>query len=258
MANIEQRRQLFTTVELKHGSIGFLGRVLLKAEYACQERGVSLEFVTAKDLQLANHSNAATWSPLLPLFDHRYNDLSDENFFAIVGRDSSGDIVACQGARHFDWHATNYFDECASLRLFYGCDTSQKLPDEECRVSAIVTKAVTGSVVFSGAAWYRPDYRGVGLVELLPRIARALAYTKWNTDFTVTMMVEANVRKGVFPRNGYPNIEWDIDVIGSRAGTARAAFMWIKQAEMLADLQVFLSDFDAEISRRGNARRASQ
>jgi hypothetical protein len=72
------------------------------------------------------------------------------------------------------------------------------------------------------------------------------------------MMIESNVKKGVFPRNGYPNIEWDIDVIGSRAGTARAAFMWIKRAEMLKDLEVFLSDFVAEVDVGRNARRANQ
>jgi hypothetical protein len=245
-------------LDLNYGPIGFLGRVLLKAEFACQQRGVHLAFVSARELQAINEANSSNWTPLLPLFDHRYNTLSDANFFAIVGRDSRGEIVACQGARHFDWAQTNYFDECSSLRLFYGDDTTQKLPEEECRVSALVTKVVTGSVVFSGAAWYRPDYRGVGLVELLPRIARALAYTKWNTDFTVTMMIESNVKKGVFPRNGYPNIEWDIDVIGSRAGTARAAFMWIKRAEMLKDLEVFLSDFVAEVDVGRNARRANQ
>ena len=55
-------------------------------------------------------------------------------------------------------------------------------------------EGVTGRVVFSGAAWYRRDYRGKQLVEILPRLSRAYAYTRWRSDCTITMMTEAVVK----------------------------------------------------------------
>jgi hypothetical protein len=252
-----ERKSLFSQVTLDHGPIGLLGRFLLKAEAACRWRGVQLRLATPAELLEANSANVSSWSPLLPVFDLRFNELNSSNMFAVIGCDNSGKVVACQAARHFEWNDTNYFDECRSLRLFYNDPEVDKLPDERCDVSALVTKSVRGSVAFSGAAWCLPEYRGIGLIEIMPRIARALAYTKWKSDFTVTMMTEHNVRKQVFKRSGYANIEFDIDVVASRAGSARAAFLWFKEQEMLADLTDFLSHFEAEIELGIQTRRAN-
>jgi hypothetical protein len=59
-------------------------------------------------------------------------------------------------------------------------------------------------------------------------------------------MAEAVVRGGVFPRNGYRNIEWAVDLLGSRLGDMHAAFLWIKQEEMLQDLSDFLGGGQAQ------------
>jgi hypothetical protein len=90
-------------------------------------------------------------------------------------------------------------------------------------------------------------------VGYLPRIARAYAHTLWNIDCTVTLMAEAVVRGGVFPRNGYCNIEWAVDLIGSRLGDMHAALLWIKQDEMLQDLDNFLNrkQPQADLHHRG-------
>jgi hypothetical protein len=134
----------------------------------------------------------------------------------------------------------------------YADPEASKLPGESCRVTALAAKGIAGRVVYSGAAWYHPDYRGQGLVELLPRISRTLAYTRWDTHCTVTMMAEAVVRGKVFPRNGYRNIEWDIQMSGSRGQIPRFALLWSKRDEMLDDLQDFLGGFEmsAEAARR--------
>jgi hypothetical protein len=256
-ANLE-RTSLFSQITLNHGPIGLLGRFLLKAEAACRWRGIYLKLGTPTELMKANDDNLSTWSPLLSLFDNRFNDLNPSNTFAILGCNEVGKVVACQAARHFEWKHSNYYEECSSLRLFYCNPDADRLSKERCDVSALITKSITGSVTFSGAAWCLPAYRGMGLIEIMPRIARALAYTRWKSDFTVTMMTEYNVRKQVFKRSGYNNIEFDIDVISSRAGSARAAFLWLKEQEMLADLTGFLSHFEAEIELGIDTRRANQ
>jgi hypothetical protein len=78
-------------------------------------------------------------------------------------------------------------------------------------------------------------------------MARALAYTRWDTHCTITMMAEHNVKKGVFPRNGYHNLEWEVRFINTRSGTMRFALLWTKRDEMLEDLECFLSDFDVGV-----------
>jgi hypothetical protein len=177
MSDAQTRQQLFSTLDLNYGPIGFLGRVLLKAEFACQQRGVHLAFVSARELQAINEANSSSWTPLLPLFDHRYNTLSDANFFAIVGRDSRGEIVACQGARHFDWAQTNYFDECSSLRLFYGDDTTQKLPEEECAYRPWSLKSLLVPSSFQG----RPGI-GLTIAELAWSSCCRGSHERWRTQ----------------------------------------------------------------------------
>jgi hypothetical protein len=258
MVRNRERSDFFSQVTLDHGPIDLLNRFILKAEYACLQRGVHLALVKPEELLKLNANNRSSWSPLLPVFDYRFNELTPSNSIFIVGHDGAGDTVACQAARHYQWSGTDYFEECSSLRLFYSDPERQRLPGEECRVSAVAAKAIRGSVSFSGAAWCRPDFRGVGLIEIMPRIARALAHAKWCSDFTTTMMVESNVLKGIHKRSGYANIEWDVDVVGSRAGTARAALLWFKQKELLSDLDAFLGNFDAEIELGIHAGRADE
>jgi len=79
----------------------------------------------------------------------------------------------------------------------------------------------------------------VGLTAYRP-IAAAL------TVVTVTVMAENNVKRGVFPRNGYRNGEWAVEAINGRMGTLRYAFLWSKSDEMVEDLEEFLGNLVPE------------
>jgi hypothetical protein len=244
---------LFPHIVMRHGPVDQISRAILGAEEAVRQQGVFLSFATFEELLEANQANSATWLPIVTIFDCRFSELDAANAFCILGRNRSGDVVACQAARLCDWPDTNFSEEAQSLRLFYRDPVRAKLPNEQCRVSAIAARGVSGRVLYSGGAWYRPDFRGRGLVGYLPRIARAYAHTLWNIDCTVTLMAEAVVRGGVFPRNGYCNIEWAVDLIGSRLGDMHAALLWIKQDEMLQDLDNFLNrkQPQADLHHRG-------
>jgi hypothetical protein len=250
---VSVHKTLFSAIDINHEPRGLLGRVLLKGEAAARARSVSLSFASMQDFMAANAANPETWGPTFPGFDPRFNDLSPENSFCILGRDANGEIVATQAGRLYDWTRSNYWKEAESLRLIYANPRSQKLPRERCEVTALAAKGIEGRVFYSGGAWYHPRYRGVGLVEILPRMARALARARWNATCTTTMMVERNVRKGVFPRNGYRNIEWDVRFIDTRIGSIRFALLWIKHEEMLADFDAFLSSFPVEVAEPKSA-----
>jgi hypothetical protein len=229
---------LFSTMQLKYGPIGLIGRSILQAIQLVEEQNVQLAFCTAREFLEAN-TKTDDWLPLLPLFDCRFSHLDDSNSFFIVGRSTNGEIVACQAARYMNWTDTNFRNEAESLRLFYQDPKSMMRKGELCSVSSIAAGGTTGRVLFSGGAWYRKDYRGRGFVNWLPRIARAYAHSKWNTNLTVTIMAEANVKKGVFPRNGYTNIEWAVDFVNAQFGDLKCAYLWIKHDELLSDLEAF-------------------
>jgi hypothetical protein len=233
---------LFSQIALRYGPAGVLGRTILAAEQLALSKGVRLSFATGAELLAVNEANRATWLPLISVFDARFNALDDRHAFFILGRNAAGEVVACQAGRLYDWEGTSFQAECEGLTMFYRDPDRMKLPGEEWTVSALAARGMSGRVAFSGAAWYRRDYRGVGLVEWLPRLSRALAKGLWDTDVTVTVMAENNVKRGVYPRNGYCNAEWAVEAVNGRMGTLRYALLWSKSAEMVEDLEQFLRD----------------
>lgn len=236
---------LFSTMTLKYGPLDVLGRTLLVTEQLCNQIGVTLTITTAAEFLRVNQANLDTWLPLLRIVDHRFNTLNPTNSLFLFGHDKNGDVVACQAVRLLDLRGSNFATELESLRLHYRDPATMAEYNEHYIVTSLAARATTGLVAFSGGAWYRQDYRGRGLVGWLPRFARAYARSMWNTRVTVTMMTEKNVGKGVFPRNGYPNIEWEIAFNNSEFGSPRCAFLWIKDDEMLADLTTFLSSISS-------------
>ena len=247
--NLSIAETLFANITIDYGPAGVLGRALLKAERAARARGVTLAFGSMQDLMLVNEANYDSWGPVFPGFDPAYNDLGAHNSFCLLGRNVRGEVVATQAGRLYDWTGTSYDEQARGLGLIYRDPRTQKLPHERCEVTALAAKGIDGRVFYSGGAWYHPGYRGIGLVEILPRMARALACARWNTHCTITMMAEHNVRKGVYPRNGYHNLEWEVRFIGSRSGTMRFALLWTKRDEMLEDLDGFLRGFEVTAGR---------
>src|SRR5262245_49608812 len=253
---MQGEQTLFSQIALRYGPAGVLGRTIMATEQLALGKGVRLSFATGPELLAINEANRATWLPLISVFDPRFNALGDGNAFFILGRDAAGDVIACQAGRLYDWERTSVKQECEELTMFYRDPNTMKLPGEEWTVSALAAKGISGRVAFSGAAWYRRDYRGVGLVEWLPRLSRALAKGLWDTDVTVTVMAENNVKKGVYPRNGYSNAEWAVEAVNGRMGTLRYALLWSKSAEMIEDLEQFLRDLALMTPERGTALRA--
>ena len=251
-----QETSLFDQITVTHGPAPLIGRFLLKAEDALRQRDLRLSFASMDDLLALNRKNRDSWLPLFPLFDPTFNKFTEHNAFCLLGYNQRGDTVAAQAGRLYDWGSTNLHNEATSLRMFYDDPAASKNPDERCHVTALAAKGVAGRVVFSGGAWYRADYRGKQLAEILPRLSRAYAYTRWKSDCTITMMTEAVVKGGVFPRNGYRNIEWDLRMQNSQLGDLRLCVQWSKTDEMMDDLAWFVDSFNAQTVSRRDVRHA--
>jgi len=115
-------------------------------------------------------------------------------------------------------------------------------------VTAKSARSIAGRVVFSGAAWYHPDYRGKQLSRIVPILSRAYAFTHWNMDYMVAMMSEGVVRGGVTERTGYTNIDWDIRVTNSPLGNVRFAFMWMEPRQLLEHIDKFVARSEARVA----------
>jgi hypothetical protein len=233
--------RLLSNLKMTHGPASLLGRFFLRADTAARERGVTLYFAALEDLIEANRANSDSWRPLVPIFDPALGGATAETAFVILGRNEAGDVVATQAARFYDWTATTLLEEACSLRMFFADPEAAAARGDRCEVTTPVAATISGRVVFSGAGWYRRDYRGKGLATILPRISRAYAFTRWNTEYTISVMGDGVIAGGMADRTGYTRIELScVDLLASPLGAIRCGLVWMPSDEMIADLEAIM------------------
>lgn len=243
----DEEQSLLSGITIDYGPADRLGRLFLKAETAAREAGVRLSFAPLEAMADINRNNRSSWRPLVPLFIPGLGGITPETGFCILGRNRQGEVVATQAARLYTWTDTNFKEEAESLRMFYGDPQRSRQPGEECRVSAPSATSIAGRVVFSGGTWFRPDYRSRGLMHCLPRISKGVAYTRWFSDITLTVMAESVIAGGTDRRAGYEHMEWDVELINTPVGSARFALLWTRREALLDYLLEFLDRPDAQV-----------
>jgi hypothetical protein len=218
-----------------------LGRFFVAADLACRSRGVDVEIGSMQEMLAVNDANSDSWRPLVSAFDPR-NWPDDNNAFCVLGRNMHGEVVAAHAARYYDWtNGETFYSEGTSLRMFYPNPESMKRVGEELTISAPESYKITGRVVYSGAAWVRPDYRGRRISSVFPKICKAIAYTKYNPDVICSVMNRDVHSKGFAPRFDYPNVNWDVHWINGSMGSHRYAIVWMTGADIIQTVAHYLS-----------------
>lgn len=246
--------RLLDQITVDHGPRADLAAFFLAADRAARDRGVTLSLSTDFELlREVNAMNLKHWHPLAPNFDSSFGGISSENGFWLIGRNADDEIVTTQVARFYDLGETNLGDHIRSLRLFYPDPDSQKRPEESCSAPSVAT-IIHGNVVFSGGGWVRPDYRRQHMMLILPRISRALALTRWDTEYTFSLVSHDLVNKGVAKAYGYRRIEPGIRWMNSQTELRLdGTLVWMPRAELLADMEDFPRLLEAAENRRDEA-----
>jgi hypothetical protein len=235
-------------LRVDHGPPGLLGRFFLAAEQAARQRGVYLAFGSFDEFAETNRRNFHTWGQLNRAFDPSVAPIPPDRSFCILGRNRRGEVVATQAARFYDTGEECLGDVMQSLRLFYPDTlTPEVSAREKCEVTAPAARMLKGRIVYSGGGWYHPDFRGASLSAILPRISRAYAFTRWNSDYTVTWVADALIKKGVVARYGYTNVEWGVRFSSAGAVYWEGAFAWMARSQMLRDLAQLLPQLAPQI-----------
>ena len=200
---------------ITYGPVARLGRFFLDADQALRQRGVTLSFGTMDELARTNAANRQSWLPLFPAFNPAFHAFDPARTVCFLGRNAAQEVVATHAVTLLDWRDSNFRDEAESLRLHYDDPAGMRRPGESCRVTAPSAARVSGRVAFTGAAWYRPDFRGRSLASVLSPLARVYSLACWDPDFTVRMISEALVKKGFADECQVANVEWSVDVVAS-------------------------------------------
>lgn len=255
------RRSWLNDIVVDYGPEDVMGRLFLKADTELRAKGVNFSFAPLEELVAVNRQHADSWRPILPIFDPRCGGVTPQNSFALLGYNANGECVTAQAARLYTLTQNNLKDEIESLRIFYADPERSRADGERMDVTAPVAERIDGRVAFVGAVWYRPDFRGRGLVNVMARAVRAYAYTRWLCDFTLTFMAESVYNQGVAQRAGYANTDWSVMMHNTpvlRGGTIRAALVWTTADEEIAFFRKFLAESDTQIDAVIDDRTANQ
>jgi hypothetical protein len=228
------KQNFLADVRIDHGPRDLYARLFLRGDTMLRERGINLSFAPLDELLEVNRRNSDSWRTLLPIFSAEDGGFADDNGFCLLARTASGQVVAAQAARIYDFSGSSFKDETESLRLFYPDPENQRHEGERIVVTAPSSSEITGPTTFSGAVWYHPSMRRQGLTSILPRITKALSQTRWDTDITLSFMAEEVVKQGSAPRTGYNHVEWAIDLIETPVspGTVHSALIWSSRDEL--------------------------
>lgn len=233
--------RLLDQITVEHGPRADLAAFFLAADRAARDRGVTLSLSTDfAGLAAINAANQKSWDSLAPSFDHRYGGIDGDCGFCLIGRNEFGDVVSTQAARFYDLQDESLADCIASFRFFYADPARHRSAGETCILTAPSAARIGGRVIFSGSTWVHPDYRKRGLPMILPRISRALALTRWDSDYTISFVKPVLVEKGVAAAYGYRNIEHGLEWRGPDGDLRyKGALIWMTAMDLLADMAGF-------------------
>jgi hypothetical protein len=250
---------LLSQITVEHGPAELLGRFFLRAEEEVRQRGIILSFGSFEELVAVNVANRETWLPLIPTFDPQYCTLGPKNGFCILGRNTSGEVVLTQACRVWDLSETSLHDLFTNLYLYYDNPVQSKGLLECCTVTVEAAKHITGRVAFAGGVWYRRDFRGLETQMFMARMARALAYTRWNTNYSTGAISENVMRTRMARMAGHTHLEWEVKHENSpMLGSSRYALVWMNAEETLRELSQFMSSLDSQIDAAVERRRAKK
>jgi hypothetical protein len=241
------RRSFLADVVIEHGPRDILGRLFLQADTLLREKGVRISFAAVDELVAVNRANPESWRPILPLYDPEISAIGPENSHALLGWNAAGEVVCAHGCRLYDLGDTTLQSEIESLRLFYRDPERTRGPGEAMVCTAPAAAATSGRLVFTGAVWYRPDYRKLGIMPIFSTMNRAVLATRWGPEFVFSFMAADLVKAGVAQASRMPHAEDEIQMIRTpvyREGVLPAALVWCTAAEYN---QLF-AEFVAQVS----------
>jgi hypothetical protein len=234
-----ERRSFLEDIRIDHGPARELGRFFLAADAMVRAAGIQLQLVSINDASQAHTDNKDSWSAFPPMLDSRLSDIDPAKSYALLGYNRRGDVVSSQAGRIYDTpRQQSLSDMIGDQSFLYGGSFDPQKGHPTCHITAPSSRQVNGRYVYSGALWVHPDYRGHRLANVLPRVSRAYALARWNTDFTIAFV--ADTTSALCMRYGYPNIEPGVEFRGLGPSYSAMSFMWMTADQLVEDLGRFM------------------
>jgi hypothetical protein len=230
---------LLDALTLEHGPREVIVPLMLRANMVMRAIGIRVrirhdfEALVALNEREIARGQKGNWFPVVNMLKAEYG-ASVENAYWLSGETRDGEIVFTLGGRLYHWPASTLYDE-ARLMFYGGRELGQ-----ECRVTAEVTKTITGVVNCGAGMWIRPDYRKLRLTQLISRIGRAYVASRWPVDGSF-ILCQPDVDPRVIAAYGYPPADHSIFFPGSPWGELQLAVAKMTRQQSYDDLAAFLA-----------------
>ncbi len=235
---------------ITYGPGELLERYFEIAEKSAAERSLTLALHTDFAALVAlNKRHREVWPPIPPIFDPGESKLGETTGFWLEARSREGEAVVVHAVRLFDL-VGSLDEELRSLRVFYADPRPHLDGGERFEVAGSSAQRIGGRTVHGGSFWVHPEHRNRGLATLVPRITRAIAYTRWSPAF-IWGFVEQRLHMGGLTRAYGPYQSQDVVVsrIAWRHGTT-FYLVWMTSDDMLADIAGLVTQHAADRERR--------
>ena len=242
-----ESRSFLDGLRLDHGPIVEIGKFLLAADAAVQAVGITLSFAPISEIVAVQAANISSWYAFAPNLDARNATLNDTNSYCLLGRDATGRVVAAQAGRIYALGARSLHDIASDQSFYYDAPRDPALHEPRAVLTAPSAAALTGTLVYSGALWVAPEYRGHKLAALLVRISRAYALGRYNTDTTFCFINDEIANSPLFAMYGYKRQEPRYTIWMDGKIWYQASLLWMMRDELVADMAAFRSRLVAQV-----------
>ena len=246
-SRLAMRPEFIDTLQIEYGPHTLLGRFFLLASKVLRDNGIRLVVSSLAELAELQASNVTTWPLFAPMLDPNLGPIDPDMSYGFVGLDRTGAVACAQGGRIYDSHSRSLRDMIDDQSFFYGPGRGPAPGQPSCSTTASLADTVRGRFVYSGALWAHPRHRGHKFAGLLPRISRAYALTRWNTERTVAVVSDKIAASPLMPQYAYTHVEREFRIRNVGPEDYVGVLMVLKANELLDDLAVFSAKLIAEV-----------
>jgi hypothetical protein len=234
----ENNLRLPDALTIKHGPARLLAKFVLEGDKAARRMGIRLRLrYDFSELLFLNKQEIArgNWYRLPDNFNPEYSDLRPDNSYWISGENENGEIVLTQAGRIYYWPESTLEQEA---RMMFYADREE---GQGCTITAPAAKSISGVIFSAGSHWIRPDFRGRRLSQLLARLGRAYAVSRWPVDWGIGLVSPVLVEKGIAEGYGYKHQSRSIFFPASPWGDLEFVVSYLSAPEAYRDLADFLT-----------------
>jgi hypothetical protein len=245
---------LLKSFHVSNGPPGLLGRYFLNVDTSMRARGIELSFASLAELRHLYEQNKDNWGFFNPMFDPQVAEVSEANAICLVGRDTSGEIVASTSGKLLVAE-NRTIKELVDAGDLFAIRPEANVLKISTLLDAPDVNNITGRFGYCGSVWVRPDYRGQRLPAVFARTVNACLRAMHGVDYVLGSVRPDVVGTELHDNYGFKHHQGTFTIIQGDTILTEAHLLWMDHAELERDLIYFLNTLWPKIDAAVVARR---